>query len=73
MSNNLENRIIKLEETVYFQEKTISELNEALLQQQFQLDEMLKQQKAIEAKLRLIIPLLQEADNLDDGPPPHYL
>lgn len=69
----LEERIIKLEETVYFQEKTIVDLNEALTQQQFQMDEMLKQQKAIEAKLRLIIPLLQEHSDMDDGPPPHYL
>jgi SlyX protein len=73
MTKTLEDRIIKLEETVYFQEKTISELNDALTQQQLQLDEIHKLQQAVEIKLRQMAPLLRDADAGDDGPPPHYL
>ncbi|MFV0348099.1 MAG: SlyX family protein [Halodesulfovibrio sp.] len=66
-----EERIAQLEETVYFQEQTIRQLNEALTAQQFQMDEMEKMFVAMQTKLRTLVPLLDEG-GMDDGPPPHY-
>ncbi|UZP68903.1 SlyX family protein [Desulfovibrio mangrovi] len=66
-----EERIAHLEETVYFQDQTIRELNEALTAQQFQMDEMEKRLVAMQTKLRSLLPLVEEG-GMDDGPPPHY-
>ncbi|GFM37198.1 SlyX family protein [Desulfovibrio psychrotolerans] len=68
---DLEERIAKLEETVYFQDTTIRELNQALVAQQFQLDEMEKRMLAMQTKLRELLPILDDGGT-DDGPPPHY-
>lgn len=67
----LEDRITKLEETIYFQDQTIQELNEALTAQQFQMDEMQKTMEAMRTKLRSLMPMLDNGGT-DDGPPPHY-
>ena len=67
----LEERIAQLEETIYFQDQTIRQLNEAITAQQFQMDEMEKMFIAMRAKLRTLAPLLDEGGT-DDGPPPHY-
>ena len=67
----LEDRITKLEETIYFQDQTIRELNEALTAQQFQMDEMEKTMEAMRTKLRSLMPMLDNGGT-DDGPPPHY-
>jgi len=64
-------RVAQLEEQIYFQEKTISELNEALTNQQFQIDEMEKKMEAIIIRLRQLSPVLDDG-GVDDGPPPHY-
>lgn len=66
-----EERIAHLEETVYFQDQAIRELNEALTAQQFQMDEMEKRLVAMQTKLRSLLPLVEEG-GMDDGPPPHY-
>ena len=68
---NAEERIAKLEETIYFQEQSITELNDALTKQQFQIDEMEKMLKTIKTRLRAFAPLLHEGGS-EDGPPPHY-
>lgn len=68
---DLEERIAKLEETVYFQDNTVRELNQALVAQQFQLDEMEKRMFAMQTKLRELLPALDDG-GVDDGPPPHY-
>lgn len=66
-----EERIAQLEETMYFQDKIVRELNDALTAQQFQLDEMEKRMLAMQTKLRALLPALDEGGT-DDGPPPHY-
>lgn len=66
-----EERIAQLEETMYFQDKIVRELNDALTAQQFQLDEMEKRMLAMQTKLRALLPALGEGGT-DDGPPPHY-
>ncbi len=66
-----EERLTQLEETIYFQDRTIQELNEALTAQQFQLDDMEKRMLAMQTKLRALLPALEEG-GIDNGPPPHY-
>ncbi|MCT4534486.1 SlyX family protein [Halodesulfovibrio sp.] len=64
-------RLTQLEEQLYFQEKTITELNEALTNQQFQIDEMEKKMEAMILRIRQLSPVLDDG-GVDDGPPPHY-
>ncbi len=68
--DTLEERLTRLEETLYFQDRTIQELNEALTAQQFQLDEMHKLMQALQTKLRSLAPVLDTGG--ENTPPPHY-
>ena len=67
----INDRIAQLEEQLYFQDKTISDLNEALTNQQFQIDEMEKKMEAMILRIRQLSPVLDDG-GVDDGPPPHY-
>lgn len=66
-----ENRIARLEESLFFQERLVTELNEALTAQQFQIDQM---EKALHKahqdikELRLMI----DAGGGENTRPPHY-
>ena len=72
-SDNLElqQRINDLECQVAFQEQTISELNDALSQQQLLITRMQDQMKFVVGKVKNL-----EASNLayqsEETPPPHY-
>ncbi len=72
MRDALEERIIRLEENAYFQEKTIKELHEALLMQQRQLDTLQKQYEGTQSRLRHLFLLMQEGGP-ENSAPPHYL
>lgn len=73
MSRSVEERLARLEETLYFQDDTITQLNEVIADQQRQLDELEKRCAASEDKLRNLMLLLSDDGGEDNGPPPHYL
>lgn len=70
---HMEDRLSRLEETLYFQEQTIVDLNDALTNQQKELDETLKRLATVEERLRTLTLLLSNDGGEDTGPPPHYL
>ncbi|OOF66059.1 SlyX family protein [Rodentibacter sp. Ppn85] len=67
----LENRIAELEMKVAFQEQLLEELNQALVQQQFDMDK-------IQLQLRYVANKLKDfhssniASQAEETPPPHY-
>lgn len=68
-----EERLIRLEEALYFQEKLLDDLNDALRRQQSQIDQL---EASTAQALRRLEALVQEA-TVTDGrrapePPPHY-
>lgn len=65
----LQSRITRLEETIFFQESTISTLNEALTLQQFQLDRVEKQVRQLLEKLDDVQSMLDQGGELTV--PPH--
>lgn len=67
----MEDRLERLEGLVALQDRTIEELNDALVAQQRQIDDLGRLVERIALKLR------QVAENANDGgdydvPPPHY-
>ncbi|WP_353118879.1 SlyX family protein [Nitratidesulfovibrio sp.] len=73
MTKELEDRLTRLEETVYFQEQTLRELNDALVRQQAQLDEAERLLEATRERLRSLTRAMEDDGGEDTGPPPHYL
>lgn len=73
MTKTAEDRLARLEETLYFQEATITQLNEVVTTQQRQMDEVEKRCAACEERLRTLMQLLADNGGEDNGPPPHYL
>lgn len=73
MTKEWEDRLARLEETVYFQEQALRELNDALVRQQAQLDETERQLEITRQRLRSLSRLLEDDGGEDTGPPPHYL
>jgi SlyX protein len=73
MSKELEDRLARLEETVYFQEQALRELNDALVRQQAQLDETERLLEAARERLRSLTRMMEDDGGEDTGPPPHYL
>lgn len=69
----IEERLNRLEETLYFQEQTIKELNEALTNQQKELDDTIKHVAKLEKRLHTLTMILSNDGGEDTGPPPHYL
>ncbi|BFU62108.1 MULTISPECIES: SlyX family protein [Rodentibacter] len=67
----LENRIAELETKVTFQEQLLEELNQTLVQQQFDMDKMQMQLRYIASKLKDIQPS-NIASQAEETPPPHY-
>ncbi|OOF58623.1 SlyX family protein [Rodentibacter myodis] len=67
----LENRIAELETKVAFQEQLLEELNQALVQQQFDMDKMQMQLRYIAGKLKDFQPS-NIASQAEETPPPHY-
>lgn len=73
MSNpqNIEQRLKELEMKTTFQEKLIEDLNQSIIEQQFQLDKMQLQLRYIANKLK-DLPLSNIANPNEETPPPHY-
>nr|WP_123015218.1 SlyX family protein [Vibrio zhugei] len=67
----LQQRVDDLEYQISFQEQTISDLNDALSQQQFVIAEMKDQMKFVVGKIKSISPN-ELADPSEETPPPHY-
>ena len=67
----LEDHIARIEETVYFQEKLLSQLNEALTFQQKQIDRL---EKNLEELTENMTTLLEAAGDAPAATlPPHYM
>lgn len=73
MTKTPEDRLARLEETLYFHEQTIDNLNEALTSQQRQLDIVQKRLAASEERIKTLTIMLSDEGGEDTGPPPHYL
>lgn len=71
IQQELENRITELETKVTFQEQLLEELNQALVQQQFDMDKMQMQLRYIVSKLKDVQPS-NIASQAEETPPPHY-
>ncbi|OOF86764.1 SlyX family protein [Rodentibacter ratti] len=71
IQQRLENRITELEMKVAFQEQLLEELNQALVQQQFDMDRMQLQLRYMVNKLKDFQPS-NIASQAEETPPPHY-
>lgn len=71
IQQRLENRITELEMKVAFQEQLLEELNQALVQQQFDMDRMQLQIRYMANKLKDFQPS-NIASQAEETPPPHY-
>ncbi|MDU0353241.1 SlyX family protein [Paraglaciecola aquimarina] len=69
--NTLEHNIEQLEMKVAFQEDTIESLNQALIDQQKQIDSLQFSFKKLAAKVSAIEPS-NLASEKEEMPPPHY-
>ena len=68
-----EERLIRLEETVVFQERLLKDLNEALTGQQFQIDRLERELLAARSLLRDLHAQVNEDKQRTTELPPHYL
>jgi SlyX protein len=68
---DLENRIIELETKISYQDHTIQELNEVVIQQQQQIDQLEKNVNKLSAHLKAQNPS-DLARPEEEAPPPHY-
>jgi SlyX protein len=68
---DIENRIIELETKVSYQDHTIQELNEVVIQQQQQIDQLEKNVNKILEHLKALNPS-DLARPEEEAPPPHY-
>ncbi|MDC0602833.1 SlyX family protein [Aliiglaciecola sp.] len=71
MSDDLRSEIESLQTQVAFQEDTIEQLNQALTDQQMQLDKIHFQMKQLVNKVKQMEPS-NMADASEETPPPHY-
>ena len=67
----LEDRIAELEMKIAFQEQLLDELNQALVQQQFDMDKIQLQLRYLAGKLKDMQPSII-ASQAEETPPPHY-
>ena len=70
MMPSTEDRLVRLEERSYFQERASAELNQALTRQQFQLDGLEKRLALAEERIAALLLLLEEGGR--STAPPHY-
>ncbi|WP_233113846.1 SlyX family protein [Aggregatibacter actinomycetemcomitans] len=71
MQQNLAQRITELEMKATFQETTIEELNQALVEQQLILDKIQLQLRYLANKIQDMQPS-NIASQAEETPPPHY-
>ncbi|KGQ34201.1 SlyX [Gallibacterium genomosp. 2] len=69
--DDLIERMDELETKVAFQENTIEQLNQALIEQQFIIDKMQLQLRYLAQKLKDVQPS-NIATQTEETPPPHY-
>lgn len=69
----LERRIARLEESLFFQDRLLSGLNDALTGQQHQLDSMEESLKELRERMEEMRLLLERGTGPANTPPPHYL
>lgn len=67
-----EDRLARLEESVFFQERLLNELNEALTGQQRQLDAMARTQELLSARMEELRRTMTSGEAPVNAPPPHY-
>ncbi|OGQ77223.1 MAG: hypothetical protein A2289_24050 [Deltaproteobacteria bacterium RIFOXYA12_FULL_58_15] len=67
----MEERIIRLETTVAFNEQTLAELNDFVSAQQMQLQELAEELRRLGERVRLLTPSDPPSPK-DEPPPPHY-
>ena len=68
---DMEERLARLEEQIYFQEHTIQELNDVLFAQQRQLDAMQRTLTEMAERERKLLELV--AEKPENSLPPHYM
>lgn len=68
---HLEQRLAELETKLAFQEQLLEDLNQALIQQQFDLDKTQRQLRHLAGKLKDLQPS-NIASQAEETPPPHY-
>lgn len=68
---DVERKTARLEEQVYFQERLLSQLNDALTSQQKQLDALEKRVKELEGILNAILEAVRDAP--ENALPPHFM
>ena len=69
--NNVQSDIEQLQMKMAFQEDTIESLNQALIEQQKQMDDLQFQLKQLVSKISAIEPS-NMASEKEEMPPPHY-
>ena len=69
--NTVETDIEQLQMKLAFQEDTIESLNQALIEQQKQIDELQFQLKRLDSKVNAIEPSNLSSEK-EEAPPPHY-
>lgn len=73
LPQNLEKRLVRLEENAYFLEEQIKGVDRQTAAQQEQLDQLDKNLKQVLSQLREIHELLSESRASADNLPPHHL
>jgi Uncharacterized protein conserved in bacteria len=68
---DMETRLTRLEEQLYFQEHAVQELHEALLAQQKQIDRMESVLKRMADRQQKLLDMLE--DKPENTLPPHYM
>ncbi|TCV88794.1 SlyX protein [Testudinibacter aquarius] len=69
--NELQQQLAELEVKITFQEGTIEDLNQAIIEQQFLIDKLQHQLRLIAHKLSDLQPS-NIASQSEETPPPHY-
>ncbi|MCC8195029.1 MAG: SlyX family protein [Deltaproteobacteria bacterium] len=67
-----EDRIARLEETLFFQERLIQDLNAALVSQQRQIDALERMLETIGSRVEDLLQAVAEGSGPANTPPPHY-
>jgi SlyX protein len=68
----MEERLARLEETLFFQERLLQDLNAALTSQQRQLDAMERALETLGVQVEELRLTAETGNGLANTPPPHY-